>query len=145
MIKIVTVWRHNPDLEAAACEEHYYSKHTAMALSVLADIPGFLKYTQNTVLSHSVNVKNSPVAEEREPEFHMMLELYFRDEESLGALFARPEMAFLFQDHPNFIDHQGDPSQSVYVVRERVALERGIDGSLMAPVAPASLVIDWNT
>ncbi|MDJ0105029.1 EthD family reductase [Rhodococcus sp. GB-02] len=138
MIKLVSMWRHNPELGAQMSDEHYFQRHTPMALSLLSEIPGFLKYTQNSVVAHSVHRENSPEPEERDPEFHTMLELYFTDEDAVNQLFSNPEMARLFDDHPNFQDYEADPSMSVYIVRERVALERGIDGSLMVPASSNS-------
>ena len=79
MIKLMITWRHNPELGAEACDEHYYSEHTAMALAVLADVPGFLRYTQNTVERHFVHQHNRRDTQDREPEFHTMIELYFTE------------------------------------------------------------------
>lgn len=145
MIKLIMMWQHNPDLGAEGSSAHYFSKHTQMGLATLADVPGFIRYTQNTVMRHFVHRANDRAAEDRKPDFDMMIELYFTDEEALMQCFGRPEMDLMFADHPNFMDADADPSQRVYILHEHVALERGIDGTLMTPTTPAALEFDWDS
>jgi len=138
-------WRDNPELGVEACDRHYLTRHTRMANAVLGDVPGFLRYTQNRVVRHFVHSYNSRETVDREPEFHRTIELHFADQEALERVFSRPEMQLMFNDHHNFMQTEIDPSQSVYIMHEIVALERGRDGSLMVP-APAELVrFDWTS
>jgi hypothetical protein len=144
MIKLLMTWRDNPKLGAEQCDRHYLGTHTRMANAVLADVPGFLRYTQNRVTRHFVHSHNAREAVDREPEFHRTIELYFTDQEALNRVFTRPEMQLMFNDHPNFMQTDVDPSQSVYIMDEIVALERGRDGTLMIPAPEELLRFDWS-
>lgn len=143
MIKLMMTWRDNPEKGADGSDAHYLAKHTEMGLATLADVPGFLRYTQNRVTRHFVHRRNGRETEDREPEFHRTIEIYFTDEEALMKVFNRPEMDVMFADHPNFMDADADPSQCVYLLEEVVALERGMDGTLMAPITARELEYDW--
>ena len=143
MIKLMMTWRDNQELGAEQCDRHYLTTHTRMGNAVLADVPGFLRYTQNRVKRHFVHQYNSRDTVDREPEFHRTIELYFTDQESLNRVFARPEMQLMFNDHRNFMQTDIDPSQSVYIMDEIVALERGRDGTLMVPAPPELVQFDW--
>ena len=143
MIKLMMTWRDNPELGAEQCDRHYLTTHTRMGNAVLADVPGFLRYTRNRVKRHFVHQYNSRDTVDREPEFHRTIELYFTDQESLNRVFTRPEMQLMFNDHRNFMQTDIDPSQSVYIMDEIVALERGRDGTLMVPAPPELVQFDW--
>lgn len=145
MIKLIMMWRDNPELGADESRRHYFSQHTEMALATLYDVPGFIRYTQNEVVRHFVHRRNDRTAEDLTPDFDMMIELYFTDEEALQQCFGRPEMDLMFNDHSNFMDADADPSQRVYILKERVILERGIDGTLMVPTTPEAIAFDWDT
>ena len=67
MIKLLMTWRDNPKLGAEQCDRHYLGTHTRMANAVLADVPGFLRYTQNRVTRHFVHSYNGREAVDREP------------------------------------------------------------------------------
>lgn len=77
MIKLVSMWRHNPELGAQMSDEHYFQRHTPMALSLLSEIPGFLKYTQNSVVVFHRRGRSQPTVQQpgdgptvrRSPEF----------------------------------------------------------------------------
>jgi uncharacterized protein (TIGR02118 family) len=142
MIKLMMVWSDAPDKTAEECDEHYLGVHTQMAHAVLHDVPGFVKYTQNRVVRHFVHNRNGRAAEDRTPDFDRSIELWFTDQAALQAVFNRPEMDLMFQDHPNFMDVDGSPSQRVYILDERVDSVRDRSGTLYVPSSTPS-TFDW--
>ena len=63
---------------------------------------------------------NRPERREVEPDLDAIVELYFRDEQSMRAAFARPQMARMFDDHPNFMDTDTAANVRIYEVEESV-------------------------
>jgi uncharacterized protein (TIGR02118 family) len=143
MIKLMMLWKDAPEKSAAECDAHYFGPHTEMAFAVLHDVPGFIKYTQNRVVRHFVHNANNPESVDREPDFDRSIELWFRDEEALDAVFSRPEMKLMFADHPNFMDVDSSPSQRVYILEERVASHRDGHGVVHAPLVESTY--DWGS
>jgi len=115
----------NPDLSEEEVERHYQTVHTELARNAFRNIPGFRKYVQNKVLSHTVyNFNQWGKAELAEPEFDRFVELYFDDVETLAKSFETPEMKACFDDHKNFMDINRPANIKVYEVGELVPLKR---------------------
>lgn len=113
-------WRDRPDLSAEECEHHYRTVHMDMARKAFDGADGFVAVVFNRVRSAAVNDFNRPERRPVEPDFDAIVELYFRDEESMRAAFANPQMALMFEDHPNFMDTETEANVRMYEVEESV-------------------------
>lgn len=105
MIKVISMWKRNPELTEKQCEDHYLEHHTKLAINALADVPGFIRYVQNKVVSQTnIDFNDVDTSRQVESEYDRIVELYFEDRESFEKAMARPEMAACLEDHPNFMD-----------------------------------------
>lgn len=127
MIKIMCLWKRNPKLTEKQCEDHYLKVHTKMAIEALADAPGFIRYIQNKVVSQTnIDFNNAGTAQQVEPEYDRIVELYFEDQESFEKIMARPEMAACLNDHPNFMNVKTTKSLVNLEVSETVVLDKNV-------------------
>lgn len=125
MIKIVSMWKRNPDRSADECEQHYREVHTELAKKALANVPGFRRYVQNRICSQAnYHFNDAHKPEQVEPEFDRFVELYFDDRESLEKAMSTPEMQACFDDHPNFMHVRTSKNLVIYDVIEEIPLER---------------------
>lgn len=120
MIKILFGWRDHPDRTAQECDAHYRAVHMGLAREAFEGVDGFGALVYNRVNRHFVNDHNQPGAIDRPTDMDAFVELYFRDRESMEAAFARPEMARLFDDHPNFMHTDTPANVRAYDVEEVV-------------------------
>src|SRR5262245_55258961 len=104
MVKVVFFWRDSPVLSPDECESRYRAVHMPLARRAFDGVPGFISLTYNRVRGHTVNDYNQRQPRQAEPEFHAWVELRFADRTSFDAAMARPALADLFADHPNFMD-----------------------------------------
>lgn len=125
MIKIMSMWKRNPDLTEQQCEDHYRRNHTELAIKALADVPGFIRYAQNKVISQTnIDFNDADTTRQVEPEYDRIVELYFEDQESFEKAMARPEMMACFNDHPNFMNVKTEKSLVTLEVSEVVVLDK---------------------
>jgi hypothetical protein len=94
--------------------------HMDMARTAFDGADGFVAVVFNRVRSAGVNDFNRPERRTVEPDLNSILELYFRDEESMRKAFAHPQMALMFEDHPNFMDTDSEANVRIYEVEESV-------------------------
>ena len=120
MIKMMFGWRDRPDKPAEECERHYRSVHMDMARKAFAGADGFIAVVYNRVRSAGVNDFNKPERRDVEPDLDAIVELYFRDEDSMRKAFEHPQMALMFEDHPNFMDTDTEANVRIYEVEETV-------------------------
>jgi uncharacterized protein (TIGR02118 family) len=120
VIKMMFGWRDNPGKSAAECEHHYRTVHMEMAKKAFDGADGFVAVVYNRVRAGAVNDFNRPERREVEPDLDAILELYFRDEQSMREAFARPQMAAMFDDHPNFMATDTAANVRIYEVEESV-------------------------
>jgi hypothetical protein len=120
VIKMMFGWRDHPEKSAAECEQHYRAVHMDMARKAFDGADGFIAVVYNRVRGAAVNDFNLPVRREVEPDLDAIVELYFRDEQSMRAAFGRPEMARMFDDHPNFMATESVANVRIYEVEESV-------------------------
>ena len=123
MIKMLYAWRDNPALTAEQCESHYRTVHMDLARRAFTGVTGFRALRYNRVRRHSVNDYNQPTAEEAQPDIDAFVELYFDDEATLRAAFARPELAAMFDDHENFMAVDVPANVRIYELDETTVLE----------------------
>jgi len=125
MIKIVSLWKRNPNLTEKECEQHYQTVHTQLARAALGDVPGFRKYVQNKVVSETVyNFNDVENPAQEQPEYDRFVELYFDDIDSFNRAMARPEMKACFEDHPNFQNVNIARNLIIWEVEETIPLKR---------------------
>jgi len=125
MIKIISMWKRNPNLTEDQCEGHYLSKHTELAVKALADAPGFIRYIQNKIISQTnIDFNDTNTSRQVGPEYDRIVELYFDDRESFEKAMARPEMAACLNDHPNFMNVNTAKSLVTLEVSETVVLDK---------------------
>jgi uncharacterized protein (TIGR02118 family) len=120
MIKMIYGWRDRPGMTAEACEAHYRAVHMNLARKAFTGVDGFQGLVYNRVRGHLVNDFNQPQARPETPDLDAILELYFRDKESLQAAFGTPELAAMFDDHVNFMDTESKGNVRIYEVDETV-------------------------
>ena len=113
-------WRDRPELSAEQCEQHYRSVHMDMARTAFDGADGFIAVVFNRVRSAAVNDFNRPERREVEPDLDAIVELYFRDADSMRAAFQHPQMALMFEDHPNFMHTDTEANVRIYEVEESV-------------------------
>jgi uncharacterized protein (TIGR02118 family) len=124
MIKIISMWKRNPDITEEACEEHYLNAHTELAIKALAKVPGFRRYVQNKVISQTVyNFNDGENPAQVEPDFDRMVELYFDDKDALVKALESPEMKACYEDHTNFMNVCIPRNLVIYEVAEAIPLE----------------------
>jgi uncharacterized protein (TIGR02118 family) len=124
MIKIISMWKRNPDITDEACEAHYRGNHTALAIKALTNAPGFRKYIQNKVVSQTIcNFNDASNIEQVAPDFDRVVELYFDNRESFERAMATPEMQACFEDHPNFMNIGIPKNLVIWEVLEEIPLE----------------------
>jgi uncharacterized protein (TIGR02118 family) len=124
MIKMMFGWRDRPELSAEQCEHHYRTVHMPMARAAFEGTDGFIAIVFNRVRSAAKNDFNQPERIAVEPDLDGILELYFRDEDSMRAAFAQPQMKRMFEDHPNFMHTETAGNVRIYEVDETVILGR---------------------
>jgi uncharacterized protein (TIGR02118 family) len=120
MIKVVFSWKDRPDLSAAECEAHYRAVHMPLAHRAFEGVEGFRMLRFNRVRRETVNDYNRREPREVEPDVDGWVELYFESAELLQQAFARPQLAELFDDHPNFMQCDTAANIHVYHVDEAV-------------------------
>ena len=128
MIKMLYAWRDHPDRTPEECEAHYRTVHMELARRAFTGVPGFRSLRYNRVRHHHVNHFNRPTPEDAPAEMDAFVELYFDDEASLQAAFARPELAAMFDDHGNFMAVDVPANVHVYQLDETIVLEAPADG-----------------
>ena len=126
MIKMMFGWRDRPDRSAAECEEHYRSVHMDMARNAFDGADGFIAVVFNRVRSAGVNDYNRPERREVQPDVDAIVELYFRDRESMQKAFEQPQMKSMFEDHPNFMNTNTEANVRIYEVEESVFFGRRV-------------------
>ena len=125
MIKIISMWKRNPELTEAQCEDHYRKHHTEMAIKALADAPGFIRYAQNKVVRQTnIDFNDAETALQVDPEYDRIVELWFEDMGSFEKAMARPELAACLEDHPNFMNVKTKKSLVTIEVSETVVLDK---------------------
>ncbi len=125
MVKLVSMWKRNPDKTEEECEDHYLKVHTELAKKALANVPGFRKYVQNKVISQAINNYNDTANPEQvEPDYDRFVEIYFDDAESLEKALDTPEMRACYKDHPNFMNTKIPRNLVIYEVLEVIPLEK---------------------
>lgn len=131
MIKMRFSWRDRPGMTAEQCEAHYRTVHMDLARAGFEGVDGFHAVVFERVRGAAVNDFNRP---ERRPvvsDIDASCELYFRDEESMQKAFQRPQLAAMFEDHPNFMDTESLGNVRIYEVEETVFFgARPGDGSM---------------
>jgi uncharacterized protein (TIGR02118 family) len=123
LIKMMYAWRDNPALTAEQCEQHYRTVHMDLARRAFTGVTGFRALRYSRVRRHLVNNYNQPVAEAAPSDMDAFVELYFDDEATLQAAFARPELAAMFADHENFMAVDIPANVRVYELDETTILE----------------------
>ena len=91
-----------------------------MAKRAFDGADGFIAVVCNRVRAAAVNDFNRPERREVEPDLDAIVELHFRDEQSMRQAFARPQEARMFDDHPNFMDTNTQANVRIYEVDELV-------------------------
>lgn len=125
MIKFFMSWKDNPNLSKEECEKHYSTVHTELAKKGLKNAPGFRRYVQNRVVSHTViNFNECTNAVEAEPEFDWFAEFYFDSKEDMEKAFSSPEIQACYGDHKNFMDVNIPANIKIYEVIERIPLKK---------------------
>jgi len=120
MIKMIYTWRDRPDKSAQECEAHYRAVHMDLARKAFTGVDGFQGLVYNRVRGHLVNDFNQPEAHPEKPDVDAILELYFRDSQSLQAAFGTPELTAMFNDHVNFMDTDSPANIRIYEVDETI-------------------------
>jgi uncharacterized protein (TIGR02118 family) len=120
MVKMIFGWRDRPGMTAQDCEAHYRAVHMNLARAALDGVDGFQGLVYNRVRSHQVNDFNQPQAHPEKPDLDAILELYFRDQDSLQAAFGTPALTAMFDDHVNFMDTESPANIRIYTVDETV-------------------------
>jgi uncharacterized protein (TIGR02118 family) len=113
-------WRDHPDKSAEECEHHYRTVHMPMAQRAFDGADGFIAVVYNRVRGAAVNDFNRPDRIEVEPDVDAIVELYFQDADTMRQAFAQPQMARMFDDHPNFMDTESAANVRIYDVEESV-------------------------
>jgi hypothetical protein len=137
VVKLVLLFRYAADRPREESEQHYLTFHTAKAIELFKESPGFLKYVQNRVVKHMEFRNNSQPGVEVEPAYDRSIELFFTDAEAMKECFSHPVLRELWDDHPNFMDC-GPLTQDAYELEEVVHAYRGPDGSFYQRVAPGN-------
>jgi len=144
MIKVVFSWKDRPDLSAAECEAHYRAVHMPLAHAAFQGVEGFRMLRFNRVRRETVNDYNGREPREVEPDVNGWVELYFESAELLQQAFARPHLAALFDDHPNFMQCDTPANIHVYHVDEAVIhaapQELGLEAALRGTGAARSFL-----
>jgi uncharacterized protein (TIGR02118 family) len=120
MLKMIYGWRDRPGLTAEQCESHYRNVHMNLARKAYDGVDGFQGLVYNRVRAHLVNDFNQAQPHPEKPDMDCILELYFRDRESLQAALGTPELAAMFADHENFMDTDSPANVRIYEVEEDV-------------------------
>jgi uncharacterized protein (TIGR02118 family) len=120
VIKMVFGWRDRPDKSEDECDHHYRTVHMEMAKRAFDGADGFIAVVYNRVRIAAVNDFNRPERRTVEPDLNAFVELYFRDENSMREAFSKPQMAHMFDDHPNFMNTDTAASVRIYEVDESV-------------------------
>jgi hypothetical protein len=120
MVKVMFGWRDRPGMTPEECEQNYRTGHMEIAKKCFTGVDGFQALVYNRVRSGSVNDFNKPEPRAVKPDFDAIVEIYFRDPESMGIAFERPELKAMFLDHPNFMDTECEANVRVYAVDEDV-------------------------
>ncbi len=124
MIKVVFMWKDNPNLTVEQCEQHYQNVHTKLAVQGMQNSTGVIAYVQSRVKSCIVHDYNNPVGHPAEPEFDRMVEMYFENEEAAQAMLDPAALKGAFDDHPNFQNVDIPASLRIYVVEEAIPFQR---------------------
>jgi uncharacterized protein (TIGR02118 family) len=120
MIKMRFAWRDRPGMTAEECEAHYRDVHMGLARAGFDGVDGFIAVVYDRVRSAAVNDYNSPERRTVVSDVDASCDLYFRDEASMRAAFARPQLAAMFDDHVNFMDTESLANVRIYDVEETV-------------------------
>jgi uncharacterized protein (TIGR02118 family) len=120
VIKVLYAWRDDPDLGAEACEAHYRANHVRLARAAFDGTPGFVALLYNRVRSAKVNDHNAREGRPVTSDIDAFVELYFTDQASMDAAFAKPELTAMFEDHPNFMETDVEANVRIYEVDELV-------------------------
>jgi hypothetical protein len=124
MIKVVYLWKDNPNLTREQCEQHYLNVHTKLAVQGMQSSTGVIAYVQSRVKSCIVHDYNNPVGHPAEPEFDRMVELYLDNEDILNAMMDPAALRETFADHVNFQHVDIPASLRIYVVEETIPFQR---------------------
>jgi uncharacterized protein (TIGR02118 family) len=125
MIKIMSMWKRNPELTEQQCEDHYLTNHTELAIKALKNAPGFIRYAQNKVISQTnIDFNNADTSRKVEPEYDRIVELYFEDMKSFEKTMQQPEMVDCLKDHSNFMDVNTKKSLITLHVSETIVLKK---------------------
>jgi uncharacterized protein (TIGR02118 family) len=123
VVKYVFGWKDNPAKTPDECEAHYRAYHLKLAREVYTGCDGFVRLVYNRVRSFRVNDNNSPESHPAVPDMDAFIELWFDSVEQLQAAMGHPNLALMFEDHPNFMAVDGPANIRVYDVAEEVVLE----------------------